>query len=82
MFTFPLPKFSCRSPVKGPTGLKRLDAKSGRLQTPKSSLEPKGGPICLVMEQADEPIRELAGYHEKEERKRLPAAVEGTHSHR
>lgn len=25
------PKYSCRSPVKGPTGLKRLDAKSGRL---------------------------------------------------
>ncbi len=31
---------------------------SAGFETPKSSLEPKGGPICLVMEQADGPIRD------------------------
>ncbi|XP_045023289.1 uncharacterized protein LOC116935744 isoform X2 [Daphnia magna] len=68
---------SCRSPVKGPAGLKRLDAESSRIQSPKSSLEPTGGPICLVMEQADGPIRELGLSSGRVSSRRLQHRLEG-----
>jgi hypothetical protein len=46
-------QIACQEPRR----TQQLDDESSRIRTPKNSFEPQGGPVCLVMEQTDGPIR-------------------------